>query len=122
MPSSSRVRVPRYLSCYLYPSHPNRKPIGCFGASSSCSYSPECVEGVFSEVRLNGFSDATTVFSYPPCGERDIVDTRRRTVSPSIRTPSGVFSCCPQGPFLKTAKTAASFTEVPRSSVLRTSP
>ena len=36
------------------------------------------------------------MFSHLPCGGRDIADTRRRTVPPpSIRTPSGVFSCYP---------------------------
>ena len=30
------------------------------------------------------FSEVATVFSRPPCGERDIADTRRRTVPPPL--------------------------------------
>jgi hypothetical protein len=41
------------------------------------------------------FYEGATVFSHAPCGERDIADARRRTVPPSIRTPSGVLSCYP---------------------------
>jgi hypothetical protein len=44
--------------------------------------------------RFTEFSEVTTVFSRSPCGERDILDTRRRTVPPP-RTPSGVFGCYP---------------------------
>jgi hypothetical protein len=44
------------------------------------AYSLECVEGVFSV--------AATVFSHPPCGERDFADTRRRTVGPHDSRPA----------------------------------
>src|ERR671913_2537244 len=39
------------------------------------------------------FSEVATVFRGPLCGERDIPDTRRRTVPPPIRSPSGVLPC-----------------------------
>jgi hypothetical protein len=33
---------------------------------------------------LTEFSELVTVFSHPPCGERDVADTRRRTVPPPL--------------------------------------
>src|SRR5829696_10353551 len=53
------------------------------------------------KVACKVFSEAATVFSRLPCGERDIPDTRRRTVPPSIRTPSGVLPCYPLVAFSK---------------------
>src|SRR5215208_2967852 len=52
------------------------------------------VEGEFCELRLNGFSEATTVFSRPHVGEKtfQIHDAGR---NPPPRTPSGVFGCYP---------------------------
>jgi hypothetical protein len=62
--------------------------------------SPKLVQSRFSEVRLNGFSEATTVFRGPPCGERDIADTRRRTVPPPLEPRPAFFLCLPaSGPF-----------------------
>jgi hypothetical protein len=53
--------------------------------------SPKLVQGRFSEVWLNGFSEATTVFRGPPCGARDIADTRRRTVPPPLESRPASF-------------------------------
>jgi hypothetical protein len=62
--------------------------------------SPKLVQSRFSEVRLNGFSEATTVFRGSPCGERDIADTRRRTVPPPLEPRPAFFLVLPaSGPF-----------------------
>src|SRR5829696_6694694 len=56
-------------------------------------------EGNSANFALTQFSEVATVFSSPPCGERDIADTRRRAVPPS-KNPVRRSSLLPaSGPF-----------------------
>jgi hypothetical protein len=67
----------------------------------------------------------------PHVGKETLQITERRTVPPSVRTPSGVLSCYPLEPVLTLGRMAALIHEHPRSmefcelllyGVLRTSP
>jgi hypothetical protein len=69
-----------------------RVSVGVFSHRVSDSEEPRRRE-ILRSSPVSEFSEVGTVFSRPPCGERDIADTRRRTVPPSIRTPSGVVPC-----------------------------
>src|SRR5215218_10625950 len=53
------------------------------------------------------FWEAATVFSHSPCGERDIADTRRRTVPPPLEPRPASLVVTRWWPVLKPEKTAA---------------
>ena len=57
------------------------------------------------------FSEAATEFSHAPCGERDIPDTRRRTVPPPLEPRPASSVVTRQWPVLKPVKTDALSTE-----------